>query len=71
MSRGCNCLRSAELPRDAPKELTEIVFGVMQRVRSHAESSGNSAPDTAALGIEHLAAADFILRAQSKPGREG
>jgi hypothetical protein len=26
----------AELPSDAPKELTEIVFGMMQRIRGHA-----------------------------------
>jgi hypothetical protein len=71
VSRGRNCLGPTELPRDAPKELSQVVFGVMQRVRSHAESSGNSAPDTAALGIEDFAAADLLLRAQSEPGRKG
>jgi hypothetical protein len=61
----------AELPSDAAKELTEMVFGVMQRVRRHAESSSNAAPDTTALGIKHLTAADLILWTQSQPGHEG
>jgi hypothetical protein len=71
VSSGCNCLGSAELPSNAPKELTKIVFGVMQRVRSHAERSGNATPDTAALGIEVLAATDLVLWTQSQPEREG
>jgi hypothetical protein len=37
----------AELASDTPKELTEIVFGVMQRVGRHAQRSGNAAPDAA------------------------
>jgi hypothetical protein len=36
VSRGGDGLGFAELPSDAPKELTEIVFGTMQRVRGHA-----------------------------------
>ena len=60
----------AELASDAPKELTEIVFGVMQRVHGHAQRSGNAAPD-AALGIEHLATTDLILRTKSQPGCKG
>jgi len=36
VSRGGDCLGFAEFPSDAPKELTEIIFGMMQRVGRHA-----------------------------------
>ena len=36
VSRGGDGLGFAELPSDAAKEFTEIVFGVMQRVGRHA-----------------------------------
>jgi hypothetical protein len=36
VSRGGDCLRFAEFPSDAPKELTEIIFGMMQRVGRYA-----------------------------------
>jgi hypothetical protein len=49
VSCGGDCLGFAELPGDTPKELAEIVFGVMQRVRGHAQRSGNAAPDAATL----------------------
>src|SRR5258708_20886279 len=71
VSCGSDCLGFAELPSDASKELAEIVFGVMQRVRGHAQRSGNAAPDAATLGIEHLATTDLILRTKSQPGCKG
>src|SRR6267143_1265866 len=71
VSRGGDGLGFAELPGDTPKELAEIVFGVMQRVRGHAQRSGNAAPDAATLGIEHLATTDLILRTKSQPGCKG
>lgn len=61
----------ADLASDTPKELTEIVFGVMQRVRGHAQRSGNAAPDATTLGIEHLATTDLILKTESQPGCKG
>jgi hypothetical protein len=36
VSRGGDCLGFAEFPSDTSKELTEIVFGMMQRVRGDA-----------------------------------
>jgi len=36
VSRGGDGLGFAEFPSDTPKELAEIVFGVMQGVRGHA-----------------------------------
>jgi hypothetical protein len=50
VSCGGDCLRFAELPSDPPKELAEIIFGVMQRLRGHAQRSGNAAPAAATLG---------------------
>ena len=43
VSRGGDSLGFTELPSDAAKEFTKIVFGVMQRVRGHAQRSGNAA----------------------------
>ena len=36
MSCSGNCLGFAEFASDAPKELTEVIFGMMQRVGHHA-----------------------------------
>jgi hypothetical protein len=71
VSRGGDCLGFAEFPSDAPKELTEIIFCMMQRVGRHAERSGNAAPDAATLRIEHFATTDLILRTKSQPGCKG
>jgi hypothetical protein len=71
VSRGSDCLGFAELPSDTPKELAEIVFGVMQRVGRHAQRGSNAAPDAATLGIEHLTTTDLVLRAKSQPGGKG
>jgi hypothetical protein len=49
VGRGSSRLGFAEPPRDAPEELTQIVFGVMQGLSAHAESSRNPASDTSAL----------------------
>jgi hypothetical protein len=64
---GSSRLGFAERPRDAPEELTQIVFGVMQGVSAHAESSRDPASDTSAFGKEHLPAADLLLRTKSQP----
>jgi hypothetical protein len=71
VSCGGDGLGFAEFPSDTSKELTEIVFGMMQRVRGHAKRSGNAAPDVATLGVEHLATTDLILRTESQPGCKG
>src|SRR5713226_3430976 len=71
VSRGGDCLGFAEFPSNAPKELTKIIFCMMQRVGRHAKRSGNAAPDAATLGIEHFAATDLVLRTKSQPGCKG
>ena len=38
-----DCLRLAELARDAPEELSQVVFGMVERLSTHAEGDGNSA----------------------------
>ena len=68
---GRNRLRSSELARDAPEELTRIVFGMMQRLSAHAQSGGNATSDTSAFGEQHLAAADLLFRTKPEPGCEG
>ena len=71
MSCGGDSLGFAELASDAPKELAEIVLGVMQRVRGHAQRGGNATPDAATLGIEHLATTDLVLPTESQPRGKG
>ena len=71
VSRSGEGLGFAELPSDAPKKLTEIIFGIMQRVRGHSQGGGNAASDAATLGIEHFATTDLIFRAESQPRCKG
>lgn len=50
--RSCgDCLRFAALTRDAPKELAEIILGMVQGLRTHPQRSGNSAANAPAFGI--------------------
>ena len=67
VGRGCDRLRFAELAGDAAEELAQIVFGMMQRLRAHAQGSRNPASDASAFGEQHLAAADLLLGAQPEP----
>jgi hypothetical protein len=73
VSRGGDGLGFAELPSDTPKELTEIIFGMMQGVGRHAERSGNAAPDAEAscrlIGTyPHDAQLDYFRIADDTPG---
>jgi hypothetical protein len=49
---GCgDCLRPAELARDAPEKLAQVIFGMVQGLRTHPQRSGDSAPNAPALGV--------------------
>jgi hypothetical protein len=60
-----NRLRLAELACDAPEELPQVVFSMVERLRAHTQRSSNSTPNASAFGAQHLASADFLLRGQA------
>jgi hypothetical protein len=60
-----------DLAKDHWILFAKIVFGVMQRVRGHAQRGGNATPDAATLGIEHLATTDLVLPTESQPRGKG
>lgn len=59
----CNCLRLAKLASYPSKEFAQIIFGVMQRVRTHTQGGSDSAPNTSAFRVQHLASTDLLFGA--------
>jgi hypothetical protein len=46
-----DCLRFAELARDAPEKLAQVIFGMVQGLRTHPQRDGDSAANASAFGV--------------------